>query len=141
MSLLQESRVLVMTDIVDSTQTTTRLGDRQAAALWIAHDRVARDLLANWRGREIDKSDGFLLLFDTVADGIGYAVAYQSALASLECPLQARAAVHLGPLLLRENPPQDVARGAKPLEVDGAAKATAARIMAVARPGQTLLSE
>jgi len=140
MPLREESRALVMTDVVDSTLTTTRLGDAGAALLWIAHDRIARDLLAAWRGREIDKSDGFLLLFDAVADAIGYALAYQTALAGLQPPLQARAAVHSGTLLVRETPPHDVARGAKPLEVDGAAKPTVARIMALARPGQTLLS-
>jgi len=140
MSLREESRVLVMTDVVDSTLTTTRLGDVRAALLWAAHDRVARDLLAAWRGREIDKSDGFLLLFDGVADAIGYALAYHAALAGLEPPLQARAAIHRGMLVVRENPPHDVRRGAKPLEVDGAAKPTAARIMALACPGQTLVS-
>jgi len=33
------------------------------AALWAAHDRIARDLLPVRRGREIDKTDGMLLLF------------------------------------------------------------------------------
>ena len=47
----------------------------------------------------------------------------------------------MGPVLLRENLPEDVARGAKPLEVDGLAKPTAARVMALARGGQTLLSD
>lgn len=140
MPSLEASRVLVMTDVVDSTLTTTRLGDARAAQLWVAHDRMARDLLATWRGREIDKSDGFLLLFDVVDDAIGYALAYQRALAGLQPPLQARAAVHRGTVLVRETPPHDVARGAKPLEVDGAAKPTAARIMALARAGQTLVS-
>jgi len=136
----ESPQVLVMTDIVDSTLTTSRLGDQRAAALWAAHDRMARDLLRRWRGREIDKSDGFLLLFETVADGLGYADAYHAALAAFEPALQTRAAVHLGPARLRENPPRDVARGAKQTEVDGAAKPATARIMGVARPGQTLLS-
>jgi predicted ATPase/class 3 adenylate cyclase len=139
-SALEVARVLVMTDIVDSTATTLRLGDRNAAALWASHDRIARDLLQPWRGREIDKSDGFLLLFETVADALGYATAYHATLAASEPPLQSRAAIHLGPLSLRENPPHDVARGAKPIEADGVAKSTAARIMALARPGQTLMS-
>ena len=43
--------------------------------------------------------------------------------------------------MLRENSPDDVARGAKPLEVDGLAKPTAARVMSLARGGQTLLSD
>ncbi len=55
-------------------------------------------------------------------------------------PLKARAGLHVGPVTLRENSPTDVARGAKPVEVDGAAKAIAARVMSVAMGGQILLS-
>lgn len=110
------------------------------ARLWSAHDRAARDLLREWRGREIDKSDGMLLLFDDAADAAGYALAYHRALAHLEVPVKARAGLHVGPVVLRENSPSDVARGAKPLEVDGIAKPVAARIMSVALGGQTLLT-
>ena len=43
-------------------------------------------------------------------------------------------------MILRENAADDIARGAKPLEVEGLAKPIAARVMALARGGQTLLS-
>ena len=132
--------VLLLTDIVDSTRVSEALGDAAAAALWQQHDRIARALLGQWRGREIDKSDGLLLLFASVADAVGYAQAYHLGLLGLSPPLRARAAVHTGALWLRENPAEDVARGAKPLEVDGLAKAVTARLMAVAGGGQTLLS-
>jgi len=81
-----------------------------------------------------------LLLFEAAADAVAYALAYQQALAALNPPLRARAGVHVGPVILRENTPSDVARGAKLLEVEGAAKAMAARVMAIANGGQTLLS-
>ena len=132
--------VLLLTDIVDSTRLTEALGDAAAAVLWQAHDRIARALLGQWQGREIDKSDGLLLLFASVADAVGYADAYHQGLLGLQPPLRARAAVHTGRLWLRENPPDDVARGAKPLEVDGLAKAVTARLMSIAGGGQTLLS-
>lgn len=135
------TRVLLLTDVVDSTQTMQDLGDAQAARLWAEHDRAARDLLPAWRGREIDKTDGLLLLFETVADALAYARAYHAALAGLSLPLRARAGLHLGPVVLRENSADDVARGAKPLEVDGLAKPATARIMALAGGGQTLLSQ
>jgi predicted ATPase len=137
---VQTVRALLLTDVVDSTQLSQRLGDRAMACLWAGHDRQARDLLPVWRGREIDKTDGMLLLFDSPADAVQYALAYHQALAGLQPPLVARAGLHVGPVLLRENLPDDVARGAKPLEVDGLAKPTAARVMALARGGQTLLS-
>ena len=131
---------LLLTDVVDSTRMAQELGDVEAAKVWAAHDRVARSLLAEHRGREIDKTDGFLLLFESVDDALDHATAYHRALAELEPPLQARAGIHVGEAVLTENPPDDVARGAKPLEVDGLVKPTAARIMSVALGFQTLLS-
>ena len=137
---MTEFRALLLTDVVDSTQLSETLGDAAMAEVWTQHDRVARDLLPVWRGREIDKTDGMLLLFDAAADAVHYAQAYHLALAVLPVPLRARAGLHLGAVSLRENSADDVARGAKPLEVDGLAKPTAARIMSIAQGGQTLLS-
>ncbi len=137
---MSELAVLLLTDVVDSTQMSERLGDAAMAAAWAAHDRAARDLLPAWRGREIDKTDGMLLLFETAAGAVQYALAYHRALAALPVPLKARAGLHVGPVILRENSAEDVARGAKPLEVDGLAKPTAARVMSLARGGQTLLT-
>jgi predicted ATPase/class 3 adenylate cyclase len=133
-------RVLLLTDVVDSTKLSLRVGDEEMARLWAAHDRAARDLLPVWGGREIDKTDGMLLLFDTASDAVGYALAYQQALNQLVPPLKARAGLHVGPVTLRENSPADVTLGAKPIEVEGVAKATAARVMSAAMGGQILLS-
>lgn len=133
-------RALLLTDVVDSTKLSEELGDQAMAEVWLAHDRVARDLLPVWQGREIDKTDGMLLLFETPDNAVAYAQAYHQALASLPVPLKARAGLHVGPVLLRENSAEDVLRGAKPLEVEGLAKPTAARIMSIAGAGQTLLS-
>jgi len=135
------SHALLMTDLVDSTAWAQRLGEAAHGALWQAHDDSARALLARHRGREIDKSDGFLLLFEHPADALAFAGAYHAALAALPQPCEARAALHLGPLTLRPNDPAAVAQGAKPLEVDGLAKPVTARLLAMAQAGQTLLSE
>ncbi len=137
---MSDLRALLLTDVVDSTKLTEALGDAAMAVLWAAHDRAARDLLPVWRGREIDKTDGMLLLFSNAADALGYALAYHRALAALKLPFLARAGLHVGPVNLRSNPPDDVARGAKPVEVDGLALPVAARVMSVALGGQTLLS-
>jgi len=133
-------RALLLTDVVDSTKLSLRVGDAKMARVWAAHDRAARDLLPVWHGREIDKTDGMLLMFDTPSDAVGYALAYQQALNQLDLPLKARAGLHVGPVTLRENSASDVALGAKPIEVEGVAKATAARIMSAAMGGQILLS-
>jgi predicted ATPase/class 3 adenylate cyclase/tetratricopeptide (TPR) repeat protein len=141
---------LLLTDLVDSAALAERLGDAAMARLSRQHDRMARDLLHQWRGREIDKTDGFLLLFDAAADALGYVLAYHRALAELERPLRgsegqplqlrARAGMHVGRVTMRANPAEDVARGAKPFEADGVSKPLAARVMSTALGGQTLIT-
>ena len=137
---MSTQRALLLTDVVDSTRVAQALGDAAMAQHWKAHDRAARDLLRAWHGLEIDKTDGLLLLFEEAADAVGYALDYHRALAALGLPFQARAGLHVGPVTLRQNSAEDIARGAKPLEVDGLATPIAARVMAIARGGQTLLS-
>lgn len=136
---------LLLTDIVDSTKKVRELGDARAAELFARHDRLARDLLPPHRGREIDKTDGFLMIFEDASDALAYALAYHGGMRTLSeefgLPVLARAGLHTAEVVLRENPASDVALGAKPLEVDGIAKPTAARIMSLALGGQTLLSE
>ena len=128
-------RVLVLTDLVDSTHITAELGDVRAAELWSAHDDSIRGLIAAHRGIEIDKSDGFLVVFDSLPDAIAFQGAYHAALVS---PLRARIGVHAGEVIFRRPSADQIARGAKPIEVDGIAKALAARLMALANGGQTL---
>lgn len=137
---MTEIKALLLTDVVGSTQLSEALGDTVMAGVWAAHDRAARDLLPSHGGREIDKTDGMLLMFDTAAQAVAYAQAYHRALTALPVPLRARAGLHVGPVILRHNNAEDVARGAKPIEVDGLAKPTAARVMALARAQQTLLT-
>ncbi len=137
---MSELKALLLTDVVGSTQMSEDLGDEAMAEVWAAHDRAARALLPPWRGREIDKTDGMLLLFEGVAEALHYARAYLRALATLAVPLAARVGLHYGPVHLRRNGADDIARGAKPLEVEGLAKPTTARVMALARGGQLLLT-
>ena len=134
------NKVLLLTDIVDSTQLNQRLGDATMASLWASHDQAARELLRAHGGHEIGRSDGFLMLFDTVDDAVAFAIAYHQRLAAFTPALQARVGVHCGPVSLRENSAVDRAQGATPFEVDGIALPMAARLMAAAGGGQTLLS-
>ena len=135
---------LLLTDLVDSAALAAVFGDAAMAPVWAAHDRVARDLLRRWRGHEIDKTDGFLLLFTHANDALGYALDYHRALRSIAVPdgraLSARAGLHVGPVSIRETAAEDVALGAKPFEVDGVSKPLAARVMSTALGGQTLLT-
>ncbi len=137
---MSDIRALLLTDVVDSTKLAESIGDTAMAQVWAAHDRIARDLLQRHHGREIDKTDGMLMLFERAADAVAFTIEYHPALAAMDTPVRARAGIHVGPVLLRENSAADVALGAKPLEVDGLAKPTAARVMSLARGGQTLIT-
>lgn len=139
-------RTLLLTDLVDSTLLVEKLGDTAAAELFRAHDRMVLDLQQRWRGRLIDRSDGLLLLFERPIDALGFALDYVRGLRDLgrerqlKQPLQARAGLHVGEVLVWENSVDAVRLGAKSLEVEGLAKPLGGRLMALARPGQILLS-
>ncbi|MFL6198476.1 MAG: tetratricopeptide repeat protein [Thermoanaerobaculia bacterium] len=137
-------KTLLLIDLLDSTGLLEQIGDARSQEVFAAHDQMARSLLALFEGREIDKTDGFLLLFDRPIQAVSYALAYHRELAGmgerLDLPLAARAGIHLGEVWLRENAPEDVAQGAKPVEVDGLAKHTVARVAGLARGRQTLLT-
>ena len=131
---------ILFTDLVDSTQLNQRIGDEAMAALWAQHDALARTLIRAHGGREVGRSDGFLLLFDTPAQALAFAQAYHRSLAALPGAPQARVGVHTGSVVLRHNRAEDTAQGATPYEVDGLALPVAARVMSLALGAQTLLS-
>ncbi|MFL7979929.1 putative peptide modification system cyclase, partial [Xanthomonas vasicola] len=137
-------RTLLLTDLCDSTALVERIGDNAAAALFREHDRLVVKLQQHWRGRLIDRSDGLLLLFDRPIDGLGFALDYARGLKTMgdanTLTLCARQGLHVGEVLTWRNSEEAVSIGAKPLEVEGLAKPTAARLMSMARPGQILVS-
>ena len=109
------------------------------------HDRLVRDLLARGGGLEIEKADGFLLLFDRPADAVRYALEHQTALGrlgeELGLELEARVAIHLGEVFLRENSQQDITRGAKPMEIEGVTKRVVGQVEQLVRDGQILVTQ
>ncbi|MFA1260279.1 putative peptide modification system cyclase [Xanthomonas axonopodis pv. fascicularis] len=137
-------RTLLLTDLCDSTALVERIGDNAAAALFREHDRLVVKLQQHWRGRLIDRSDGLLLLFDRPIDGLGFALDYARGLKTMgdahALTLCARQGLHVGEVLTWRNSDEAISIGAKPLEVEGLAKPTAARLMSMARAGQILLS-
>ena len=133
---------LVLTDLVDSTGLIEARGDARAAEVFHRVDRVARDLLTQHDGLEIDRTDGHLVMFDLPLAGVQYALTLHERLAELGSelgvPLSCRAAVHVGEVIVRSNAPDDVAHGAKPVEIEGIAKPATARLLSLALPRQTL---
>jgi class 3 adenylate cyclase len=71
-------RAILFTDVVGSTEMTTRLGDRRATELIRAHDSIVRRCLAACEGREVKHTgDGIMASFPDSARGIDCAVRIQ----------------------------------------------------------------
>lgn len=137
---MQAYRALLMTDIVDSTRISQEIGNAETQRLWAVHDEMARALLRTWNGREIEKTDGLVAVFGGAAEALGYAIDYRRGLISTGFPLEARVAIEVGQLTVRECSPDDLAVGATRFAVDGLAKPVVARLLAIARGHQILLT-
>lgn len=71
-------RTIMFTDIVGSTEMTTRLGDVAATELVRAHDALVRRALAKFNGREVKHlGDGIMASFDSGAAAVECARAIQ----------------------------------------------------------------
>jgi class 3 adenylate cyclase/pimeloyl-ACP methyl ester carboxylesterase len=127
---LADDRVLatvLFTDIVDSTRRASEMGDRNWHALLDAHDAVVRSQLAGFRGREVSTSgDGFLAMFDGPQRAIRCAMAFRDAVAALG--IQVRAGLHTGECEVRGD------------DIGGIAVHIGARVSALARPNEVLVS-
>jgi class 3 adenylate cyclase len=119
---------LLFTDIVGSTERAVALGDAAWAQLLAKHYRAVRAELDRYRGREVTTvGDGFLAVFDGAARAIEAAAAIAGR-ADAD-GLAIRAGVHSGEVELV---------GA---DVRGVTVHEAARIAALAGPGEVLVSE
>jgi class 3 adenylate cyclase/quercetin dioxygenase-like cupin family protein len=118
---------VVFTDLSGSTETLRRMGDSRWRLLMADHNQAARAEIERFGGREIQTTgDGFLVLFDSPARAVRCAVAMIDAATAVA--LTARAGVHPGEVEFQGE------------EVRGIAVHTAARILAVAQPGEVLIS-
>jgi class 3 adenylate cyclase len=118
---------VVFTDVVGSTETATRLGDRAWRTLLDRHHDVVRRELARWRGREVDTTgDGFLATFDGPARAIRCAVAASEGVRDLG--LQIRAGLHTGEVEIAGE------------DVRGIAVHIGSRVAALAGPDEVLVS-
>jgi class 3 adenylate cyclase len=86
---------VMFTDIVGSTETAARLGDRAWRDLLVRHDTLSRAQLERFRGRPVKSlGDGFLAAFDGPARAIRCALALHEAMRELGVEL--RAGLHTG---------------------------------------------
>jgi pimeloyl-ACP methyl ester carboxylesterase len=118
---------LLFTDIVGSTPTAARLGDRAWKVLLEAHRDIVRSELQRHHGREVGTTgDGFLALFDGPARAVRCALAIIGRLA--EIGVSIRAGVHTSEVEIAGN------------EVAGLGVHVAARIMSLAGQDEVLVS-
>jgi pimeloyl-ACP methyl ester carboxylesterase len=118
---------ILFTDIVSSSETANRLGDRAWRELLERHHALVRRELVRFRGTEVDTAgDGFLASFDGPARAIRCARAIAAAVGALG--LEVRAGLHTGECELIDG------------KVAGIAVHTGARVASEARPGEVLVS-
>jgi len=118
---------VLFTDIVDSTATLHRVGDVAWRDLLIAHNRLLREDLNTFRGREVATTgDGFLAVFDGATRAVRCGMAMIRSAGALG--LSIRVGVHTGEV-------EFVGEEARGLAVHAAA-----RVMALAGPDEVLVS-
>lgn len=132
--------IIVVIDLANSTRFIEKVGDRKAAEVFRLYDRIFRGLLIKYEGIEIDKTDGALLIFESIRDAVKYSLEYHK-LVEAHLQLQSRVGIHAGIVMMSSNSQIWVSRGAKPIEVEGVHKSICARICSLADPGQTLMTE
>jgi len=118
---------LLMTDIVDSTATASRLGD----AIWKQtlgeHNRLVRARLERYLGQEVKTTgDGFLAMFASAGAAIRCAASIRDATAGVGLPV--RIGVHTGEVELL------------PGDIGGVAVHAAARVMALGKASDVMVS-
>jgi len=118
---------VLFTDIVDSTHRAAQMGDHSWRHLLDEHDRTAERGIEKHRGNLIKTTgDGILATFDGPARAIRCALAFESAAMQIGLPL--RAGLHTGEVEMRDG------------DIGGVAVHAAARVMALSRPGEVLVS-
>lgn len=119
---------LFLADIVDSTGTAGRLGETAWGEALADFQFRTRETIAAYRGRVVDfAGDGVLAMFDGAARGVRCAAALHAMAADLG--LVVRSAVHAGEVEIAED------------SIRGIAIHEASRILALAAPDETLVSE
>jgi class 3 adenylate cyclase len=118
---------LLMSDIVDSTLTATRLGDAAWKQVLAEHNRLIRAQFDRFRGREVNTTgDGFLATFGSAAGALRAAAAMRDGIRGLGIEL--RIGVHTGEVEVLPN------------DIGGVAVHAASRIMALGRASEIIVS-
>ena len=118
---------LLFTDIVDSTTTAARLGDKRWRDVLDQHHSVVRAELTRFGGREVSTTgDGFFATFDSPTQAVRCALAASERVR--HAGMEIRAGVHTGEIEVRGD------------DFGGLAVHIGARVAAAAGPGEVMVS-
>ena len=130
-SEIVEQATIVFTDIVSSTDLVTQVGDAAARDLFIKHDKVVRNQLKKYGGKELQNlGDGFMLSFASATAAINCACKIQQQISEALPSIQVRIGINTGEVVRRE--------GKHPF---GQAVVIASRIVSKCKGGQILISD
>jgi class 3 adenylate cyclase len=128
-------RIIMFTDLKDSTAMTSRLGEDKAIALLELHNRMIRRCLRQHKGSEVKHTgDGFMASFASSRDSVLSAIAIQQAFAAHNSgrpdeTMYVRIGLHGGEPIERSG------------DLFGSAIQMAARLCSQCEPGQILASD
>ncbi len=118
---------ILFTDIVDSTSTAGSVGDSRWKELLDQHDEISRGEIVKHNGRLVKSTgDGLLATFDGPQRAIRCAKAISASMPRIG--LSIRAGLHTGEVEMRGD------------DLGGIAVHIGARVMAIAEPGEVLVS-
>ena len=118
---------VLMTDVVDSTATLHRIGDRAWSELLATHNAKLRQQLNSFRGRLVKSTgDGILALFDSPSRAVRCAAAMSADARDIDLPI--RVGVHTGEVEVLGD------------DVRGLAVHAAARVMALGGADDVMVS-
>jgi class 3 adenylate cyclase/pimeloyl-ACP methyl ester carboxylesterase len=98
-----EQATIVFSDIVSSTELVTRLGDAAARDIFLQHDKIVRDQIRRYGGRELQNlGDGFMLSFESPSAAIKCACDMQKELSKNIPSIKIRVGINTGEVVRRE---------------------------------------
>lgn len=134
-------RTLVACGLVAPVGLTERFGRYRGTDLINKHARLTRALVHLHGGREAERDDGFLLIFDRPIQAVAFALDHQRSLVQLsaveDAELTACAGIDIRDMPAREREPDGLG---SPLAFDPLVADLALRLQALALPGQILLT-
>jgi class 3 adenylate cyclase/pimeloyl-ACP methyl ester carboxylesterase len=126
-----EQVTIVFSDIVSSTDLVVRLGDAAARDIFLQHDKIVRDQIKKYGGRELQNlGDGFMLSFESASAAIKCACSIQKKISQNIASIKVRIGINTGEVVMRE--------GRHPF---GQAVVVASRIVSRAKGEQILVSD